>query len=245
MEQAKLMVHRGATRVTREELAHYEPPEATATWKPIKHAHVVDCLYEELDRRQIGVTHEEYAVQRKGNYLFGVMTLNYLKTDEFAAALAFRHSNDMQEAMKMYAGVRVFACDNMALSGSELILHKKHSKHFSLVKSLPEAFDRYQDGALQLQREIDELKESTISRDSANRRIFDIFRRKIVPIRLFHPVIEEWYATHPHRDDLGTEWALLNAFTTYTKKLAPGPEMRATVRLGNFFGLGRKLTTTT
>ena len=91
MEQAKLMVHRGATRVTREELAHYEPPEATATWKPIKHAYVVDCLYEDLDRRQIGVTHEEYAVQRKGNYLFGVMTLNYLKTDEFAAALAFRH----------------------------------------------------------------------------------------------------------------------------------------------------------
>lgn len=241
MEQAKLLVHRGATRVTREALATIEPPEATATWKPIKHADVVDCLYEEFDRRQIGVTHEEYAVQRKGNYLFGVMTLNYLKTDEFAAALAFRHSNDMQEAMKMYAGVRVFACDNMALSGSELILHKKHSKHFSLANELPEALNRYQDGALQLQHDIDELKELPVSRDLFTRRVFDIFRRKIVPIRLFHPVVNDWYATHPTRTDVGTEWELLNAFTNHTKALAPNPAMRATVRLGKFFGLGKNI----
>ncbi len=239
MEQATLIVHRGATRVTREALAIIEPPEATDTWKPIKHADVVDCLYEELDRRQIGVTHEEYAVQRKGNYLFGVMTLNYLKTDEFAAALAFRHSNDMQEAMKMYAGVRVFACDNMALSGSELILHKRHSKHFSLVKALPQALDRYQSGALELQHEVDELKELPVSRDLFTRRVFDIFRRKIVPIRLFHPIVNDWYMTHPNRADVGTEWELLNAFTAHTKKLQPGPEMRATVRLGKFFGLGK------
>ncbi len=239
MESATLIVHRGATRVTREALAQYEPPEATNTWKPIKHATVVDCLYEELDRRQIGITHEAYAVQRKGNFLFGVMTLNYLKTDEFAAALAFRHSNDRQEAIKMYAGVRVLACDNMALSGSELIL-KKHSKHFSFVKELPEALNRYQDGALQLQRDVEELKEVTISRDTFQRRVFDIFRRKIVPIRLFHPVVDKWYATHPNRTDVDTEWELLNAFTAHTKKLLPGPEMRATVRLGKFFGLGKK-----
>src|SRR5205807_7863221 len=99
MEHAKLMVHRGATRMTRAELVDIEPPPATDTHKPIKHSVFLDTLHEELDRREIGVTKEEYAVQRQGNYLFGVMTLNYLKTDEFAAALAFRHSNDMQEAM--------------------------------------------------------------------------------------------------------------------------------------------------
>ncbi len=96
---------------------------------------------------------------------------------------------------------------------------------------------------MQLQRDIDELKEATISRDTAHRRIFDIFRRKIVPIRLFHPVVDEWYATHPNRNDLGNEWELLNAFTRHTKTLKPGPEMRATVRLGNFFRLGKKHTT--
>ncbi len=242
MEHAKLLVHRGATRMTRAELVDIEPPPATDTHKPVKHAVFVDVPCEELDRRQITITTEEYAVQRQNNMLFGVMTLNYLKTDEFAAALAFRHSNDMQEAMKMYAGVRVFACDNMALSGSELLLHKKHSKHFSLTAAIPQAFDRYQDGALILQREIEELKESSVSWDTFVRQTFEVFRKKIVPVRLFHPVVNDWYATHPSRADLGTEWELLNAFTLHTKKLAPGPEMRSVVRLGNFFGLGRKVT---
>jgi len=80
-----------------------------------------------------------------------------------------------------------------------------------------------------------------VSRDLFTRRVFDIFRRKIVPIRLFHPIVSDWYMTHPNRSDVGTEWDLLNAFTLHTKKLAPGPEMRSTVRLGNFFGLGRKV----
>ena len=241
MESATLVVHRGATRVTRQDLAQYEPPEATATWKPIKHVDVVDGLYEELDRRQIGVTHEEYAVQRKGNYLFGVMTLNYLKTDEFAAALAFRHSNDMQEAMKMYAGVRVFACDNMALSGSELILHKKHSKNFRIADALPEALDRYQEGALTLQRDIQELKDTPIDHVIFREYVYDIFRRKVVPIRLFHPVTDEWHASVPE-DGIGTGWLMHNCFTSHIKALSPHPAMRATVRLGKFFGLGKKIT---
>lgn len=239
MEQATLIVHRGATRVTREDLAMIEPPAATATWKPIKHADVVDCLYEEFDRRHIGVTKEDYAVQRKGQYLFGVMTLNYLPTEEFAAALAFRHSNDMQEAMKMYAGVRVFACDNMALSGSELILHKKHSKNFRIADALPDALDRYQEGALTLQREIEALQQVPVDQVRFKDYVYDIFRKKVVPIRLFHAVTDEWHAQVPERDGIGTEWLLHNCFTSHLKTLAPNPAMRATVRLGRFFGLGK------
>ncbi len=240
MEQATLMVHRGATRVTRDELATIDPPEATDTWKPIKHAVLVDTLYEELDRREIAVVNEDYAVQRKGNCLFGVMTLNYLQTDEFAAALAFRHSNDMQEAMKMYAGVKVFACDNMALSGDEIILHKKHTKNFDFGAALPPALDRYQDGALQLQRDIEDIKQVICSQHGGKRYIYDIFRRKIVPLRLFHPVADSWHAAVPDNNNPGNHWMLYNCFTEHIKKLPPGPGMRATVRLGRFFGLGVK-----
>ena len=113
MEHAKLLVHRGATRVTREQLMDFETPPATATWKPIPHATLVSAIHEELTHRNIAVVKEDYAVQRKKSMLFGVMVLNYLQTDEFAAALAFRHANDMSEAVKMYAGVKVFNCDNM------------------------------------------------------------------------------------------------------------------------------------
>lgn len=140
---ATLVVHRGAQVVSRDALQAIEPPQATATWKPVKHAQVVEMIHHELQCREIAVVREEYAIQRDGQCLFAAMVLNWLKTDEFAAALAFRHSNDCQEAMKMYAGVSVFACDNMALSGDEIILHNRHLPSLNLRHALMQAFDRY------------------------------------------------------------------------------------------------------
>jgi hypothetical protein len=241
MEHAKLLVHRGATRVTRGELAAMEPPAATDTWKPIKHAVLIGAIHEELQRRAIAVVREEYAVQRHNHMLFGVMVLNYLQTDEFAAALAFRHANDMSEALRMYAGVRVFNCDNMSLSGDGIILHKKHSPRFNLAAALPEAFDKYQHGALQLTRDIDELKGALCSHYDAKELIYDIFRRKIVPLRLFHPVVNSWHIQLPDEEVYSNEWVLHNCFTEHIKKLPTNVAMRATVRLGKFFGLGKKV----
>lgn len=240
MEHAKLIAHRGAVKVPREALYEIEPPPPTETWRPIKHAVLVDAIHEELDRREIGVHFEQYAVQRNNNMLFGVMVLNWLQTEEFAAALAFRHANDMSEAVRMFAGVRVFNCDNMSLSGDEIILHRRHSKRFDIREALPEAFDKYQHGTLQLQRAIADLKRETISPQRAALFVYDIFRRKIVPIRLFHPVIEDWHMQVPDASSTGSMWTLHNCFTNHTKHLAPNVAMRATVRLGKFFGLGRR-----
>jgi hypothetical protein len=65
---ATLTAHRGATLVTRDELARYEPPEAEGRWRPVKHSLIVDLMHEELARRNIEVRKEEYAIQRDGNY---------------------------------------------------------------------------------------------------------------------------------------------------------------------------------
>jgi hypothetical protein len=242
MEHAKLLVHRGATRVNRAELTNMEPPAATDTWKPIKHATLVGAIHEELALRDMTVVQEEYAVQRQNNMLFSVMVLNYLQTDEFAAALAFRHANDRSEALKMYAGVKVFTCDNMSLSGDEIILHKKHSPRFQLAAALPEAFDRYQHSALQLTRDIDELKGTPCSHRDAKETIYDIFRRRLVPLRLFHPVVESWHRQLPEDQHSSNAWVLHNCFTEHLKHLPPNVAMRATVRLGRFFGLGTPVT---
>jgi len=242
MEHAKLIVHRGATRVTRDALYDIPAPAPTDTWKPIKHAVLVDTIHEEVHHRGITVIKEEYAVQRQNNMLFGVMVLNWLQTEEFAAALAFRHANDKSEAIKMYAGVRVFNCDNMSLSGDEIILHKKHSPRFQLAAALPEAFDKYQQGALQLQRDIADLKGTLCSHLDAKEMIYDIFRRRLVPLRLFHPVVESWHIHLRDAEVSSNDWVLHNCFTEHIKTLAPNVAMRATVRLGKFFGLGKKVT---
>jgi hypothetical protein len=238
MEHARLIVHRGAVRVTRDHLAEVPTPPATATWKPIPHALLVSAIHEELGRRALQVVHEEYAVQRQQTMLFGVMTLNWLTTETFAAALAFRHANDRSEAVKMYAGARVLACDNMLLSGSEIILHKRHSRRFDLAAALPDAFDKYQAGALQIATDIATLQDTPCAHRDATQLIYDIFRRRIVPIRLFHPVVASWQRSQPDDRIPGTAWVLHNCFTEHIKHLTPNVAMQATVRLGRFFGLG-------
>jgi hypothetical protein len=231
--QATLLVHRGARLVSREALQAIEPPAATATWKPVKHAQVVEMIQQELQCREIAVVKEEYAIQRDGQYLFAAMVLNWLHTDPFAAALAFRHSNDRKEAMKMYAGVSVFVCDNMALSGEAIILHKRHLPSLNLRHALMQAFDRYQDGALILTRQIEELQREALTVWDAERKLFNIFHRRILPARLLVPIADAYF-----NGDSQTSWALLNACTAYAKWLPPGPNLKATVGLGKFFGLG-------
>jgi hypothetical protein len=60
--------------------------------------------------------------------------------------------------------------------------------------------------------------------------------------RLFHPVVESWHMQLPDDQHYSNEWVLHNCFTEHIKKLPPNVRMRATVRLGKFFGLGKKAT---
>ena len=231
---ATLTAHRGATLVSREELATYEPPEAEGRWKPVKHSLIVDLMHEELDRREIHVTKEEYAIQREGNYLFAALTTNWLETEEFAASIAFRHSNDKSEAMKMYAGVYVFVCDNMALSGDEIILNRKHTTRLNVAAELTKAFDRYKDGSLVLQRNIEDLKDGPLALGDAHRKLFEIFYRRLLPTRMLIPVTDSYLSTEDR-----TDWGLLNACTLHAKNLPPNGNIRAHAQLGRYFGLGK------
>jgi len=191
-------------------------------------------MHEELDRRQIQVTKEEYAIQREGNYLFAALTTNWLDTGETAAAIAFRHSNDKTEAMKMYAGVHVFVCDNMALSGDEIVMNRKHTTRFSPAAELTKAFDRYRDGTLVLQHNIEDLKAGSLSIGDAQRKLFEIFYRRLLPTRMLIPVTDSYLSKEDR-----TDWGLLNALTLHAKNLPPNGNIRAHAQLGRYFGLGK------
>jgi hypothetical protein len=231
---ATLVAHRGAQLVSRDALATVEPPAATTSWKPVKHALIVDLMREELDRRQIRITTEEYAIQREGTSLFAALTLNWLQDEEMSAALAFRHANDKSEAMNMYAGVHVFICDNMALSGDEILLNRKHTTRLNVAAELTQAFDRYHNGALVLQRHIGDLKSRPLSLGDAQRKLFELFYRRMLPARMLVPVTDS-YLSQADR----TDWGLLNALTLHAKTLPPHGNIRAHVRLGRYFGLGK------
>ena len=232
---ATLMAHCGAEIVTRDVLALYEPPEATKTWKPIAHAELVDTIHEEIASRGLVVRKEQYAVQSEGALLFGIIDLEWEDNGEYAAALGLRTSNNKKFPIQMVSGFRVFVCDNLSFAGEIIALRRKHTKKLDLRAEIGEGIDRYQAGVLELSHGIDRMKNMPVNPVGAKEAIFDIFKSKIVPTRLFHPVVAEWQKVTAETGGYGTEWMLMNAVTEHIKVLRPGVAFDATRKLGEYF----------
>ena len=67
----------------------------------------------------------------------------------------------------------------MALSGDEIILNRKHTTRLNVAAELTKAFDRYKDGVLVLQRNIEDLRAGPLSLGDAHRKLSEIFYRRI------------------------------------------------------------------
>lgn len=127
-----LLAHKGAVVVTRAELEGIEAPEGTETWKPVKHATLVSALTEAITNHQRYIVKEEFAIQRDGKVLFGVMDLKWGETIEYRAALGLRTSNDKTMSIQMVAGARVFVCDNLVFSGDSIVAFAPGTPTFSV-----------------------------------------------------------------------------------------------------------------
>jgi hypothetical protein len=235
MAEATLITHCGAIRVTREDLATFTPPARTATWTPIKHSDLVDALHVVLAQRGFQVRREQYAVQKQGALLFGTLDLDWYDTGESAAAIGLRTANDKSMALQLAVGQRIFICDNLCFAGDLIALKRKHTAKLDLPRELAGALDRYEVGVHRLTAGIERLKQTPLTVEAAKVRLCDVFYQHILPLRLFHPVIQTLEAVR--QTDGWNAWTLHNACTTHLKALPPGPAFRATTRLGHVFGL--------
>lgn len=226
----ELLAHRGAQIVTRDQLKEYVTPEATETFKPVGHSQLVETLTQVMHDRGLFITREQFAVQN--HRLFGVFDLEWQKMEEYGAAVGFRHANDKSMPIVIAVGARVWLCDNLSYLG-ELITMRKHTRKLDLAEELDRTMYRYMQGWRKLKDDIEIQQQAEIEERRAKTLIYDIFRQKILPLKLFHPVVEGYETAT--KDQKGTGWMLHNACTAPIKTLAPAPAFRATARLGKFF----------
>jgi hypothetical protein len=229
MEGGKLTLHRGAVSVSREELRGYPVPEATDTWKPVSHIELVETLAGVMADRGLHVTREQLAVQ--GSRLFGVFDTEWHKMEDFGAAVGFRHGISRDVAVHILCGARVWLCDNLSYSGEQITV-RKHTAKLNLAEEMDRALYRYMQGFRRLIDDITVQKETVIEDRKAKTLIYDIFRQKIVPLRLFHSVVNDWELKAKQEPPTG--WLLHNCFTYFIKDLAPAPAFRCTARLGKY-----------
>jgi Domain of unknown function (DUF932) len=185
----RLMAHCGAQYIDRKGLKNLAPPQPTDSWTPIAHYDLVQALEGQLKARGINIVKEQFAVQKAK--LFGVLDTDYQVNEEGCAAIAIRTANDKSLALQLAIGFRIFVCDNMAFSGDLIALRRKHRGNLDLHKEFAEGIGRYVREYPKLQDNITWWKERTVSKERGKQRIYDIFRQKLVPIRLFHPAVHD------------------------------------------------------
>lgn len=224
----KLIAHSGAEYIDREGLKLLSTPPVTDTWTPIPHYELVTALEGQLRARGIAIVKEQYAVQKAK--LFGVIDTDYQVTEEGGAAIGVRTSNDMSLALQLAIGYRVFVCDNMSFAGDLIALKRKHTANLDLHAEFAQGIGRYVQGYGKLQENIEWWKERIVSKERGKQLIYDIFHQKVVPLRLFHPAVQDW-----ERAEDKTMWRLQNCVSNHIKTLNPGPAFTSTLKLSRFF----------
>ncbi|MDQ3802244.1 MAG: hypothetical protein M3416_00075 [Acidobacteriota bacterium] len=231
---ATLMTHKGARKVTRQELSDVQTPPATDTFKPVPHATVIDELETALAFRHIKVARDEYAISPDGMRLFSLLELD-AEYEGVRFAIGLRNANDKSMRLGMVAGYRVFVCDNMALSGDFKPLLARHTKHFNLIDSLSMGVDRIQRGFEPLREAIDFKRGYQLNDELARSIIYRAFLEKRFPLKLLKVVHKEFFLAPSHEEfRQQTVWSLENAFTTSFKELKPDKQYEMTAKLGTF-----------
>lgn len=239
-----MLSHKDSTLVTGADLdALPLPLPLGRSHLPVPHAVLVRAVYAAAEARGYVVTRQQLAVNRSGRRLFGVLDLQSApptSLDNMGFAIGFRNSTDESLGIRLVAGVRVFVCDNLALSGDLIALKRRNTTGLDLEEALAGGFDRYLAHARSLDDQIDAWQTASLPTQHAKARLFDLFAHKVLPLRLLPLATRYYFNPDESMTDCvpRTVWALHNAVTRSLKTLPPARAFLANVAVGRAFGLG-------
>jgi hypothetical protein len=235
MVTSALCLHRGAARVSREELARYEPPPATATWFPVAHASVLDAAVSRLAEAGYAVKKTDLGVSQDGHRFFGTLDLDMPLAEGVSLAVGVRNSTDKSFPLGFCAGNRVFVCDNLAFR-SELLVRRKHTRFGELRfgNAVSQAVTSLKSFAEVEAERVRRMQLEAVTDDHAHALILKAYLRELVSFRLLHEIVRQW--EEPAYEEWGgkTLWRLSNAFTwamADVQKRNPAEYASRTIRL--------------
>jgi hypothetical protein len=230
--------------VTRDALAALpEPKPQGPNHSPIPHADLVKTIDAEIAARgyrQVGST---FALSKNGQKIFGVIDMVDVGGNDngmdMAPALGFRASNDRTLALKIVAGGRVAVCDNLALMGDMIALHKMHTPSLNLPEAIHVAFGRFLQQWNHLAIHVGILGATNLPVNEARAIAFQVFADGVLPVHLLDDVNRSYFA--PDGADVtafgSTRWGLYNAFTRAMRTMSAARMFTATIALGAYFGM--------
>lgn len=228
----------GALPVTRDQLRALPAPRALSEGhRPVAHIDLLEGITGALSKANVTVRRELLAVGGRGNLLFGVIDLQYGEDPQYQAALGLRTSNDMRFAVQIVAGLRVFVCDNLAISGDVITLNRRHTSRLNIATELDGATDRFFTVFATMEKRIGELRSTPVDTGPAKAVILDAAIQGVIPMRLVRDVYDAYFKPKHVEFEPRTLWSLHNAFTTAIKSLPVMSGMDSHAALARLMGV--------
>lgn len=129
MADATLIAHCGGKVVTREDVRAVETPKPHARYMPVDYDQLL-TMVEDMAENVLGLPLKsaEYALNKTGKQMFAAYTYQH-EHDESGLAIGVRSSHDKKLPVGVAAGARVFVCDNLAFSGNNMRVVRRHTRN--------------------------------------------------------------------------------------------------------------------
>lgn len=221
MNQSNLILHCGATKAERGELALVCTPDADNTWCPIPHHSLVEEVEGALSRANMRIVTEAHGLSADGARYFGLLQVaNGDEQGDYSYVLGLRNSHDKRFPAGLVVGSSVFVCDNLSFSG-EIKIARKHTRF--IMRDLPGLVS----GAVghlserwhaQAER-INGYRAHELSDAQAHDLVIRALDNRAITVTQVPSILEEWRTPrHPEfAVDGKTAWRFFNAVTEAAK----------------------------
>lgn len=227
---AQLMYNNGTDRIiTRPEMQALPLPEARGRFhQPYPFYDFVEQVHEALDLEGIAANNEEYAIQKDGNRLFGLMTLEskalegeLITADEWNITLGLRGSHDQKIPRGLVLGTQVLVCSNLCFNGNLGTFNTKQTLNIGsrIPTLIRDAVARIPETAHQQERQFDAYRNFEMKPRWGDAALVEIHRRGGLASNQLARAIQEWDrpAHEEHAEQGYSAWRLLNACTEALK----------------------------
>jgi hypothetical protein len=190
-----------------------EPPEATDTFFPIKHAAVLESVRAALISCRLAIRRTEIVLARSGGRMVAILDIDRTLVSGVTLAVAVHNATDKSLRMGLSIGHRVWGCDNLGFcsafgvkSRHTLNAPKRFQREMTdAVAALP-SFEEYE------QARIRRLQGHILADEPAEAIMLRAFEGGLATNHLLPDVIKEWRQPSFEQFQRRTSWSLLNAF---------------------------------
>ena len=235
MHKSNLILHCGASKVSRDELAAVETPLSTHSWTPIGHFELLEQVEKALSSRKLSVVSQAHGLTKDGNRYFGLLQISNERLGDqpdYGYCCGIRNSHDRRFPVSLAVGSSVFICDNLSFA-SEITAFRRHTVFVRrdlpnlMARAVAQLSSKWNDQ----NKRFNAYKKHELCDAQAHDllvRALDV--RAITTTQIPH-ILTEWRAPrHPEFVEAGkTAWRFLNSCTEIAKdgglwSLAPRTE---------------------